>query len=97
MNRDRLVRLADLDRMTSLPRDLPLYIAVGDNDPVNGGLTLLWPLVDRFRTAGLEDVTVRVYEGGRHEIFNDTDRTQVIGDLVQWLQRVSTKQRTHHG
>ncbi|WP_280828590.1 alpha/beta fold hydrolase [Mycobacterium sp. OTB74] len=90
-------RLADPGEMATIPRDLPLYFAVGANDPVNGGLILLWPLVGRFRTAGLEDVTVSVYEGGRHEIFNETNRTQVIGDLVQWLQRVSATQRTDHG
>jgi hypothetical protein len=36
--------------------DLPLYIAVGESDPVNAGLALLAPLVDSFRSAGLSDV-----------------------------------------
>src|SRR5262249_27468467 len=83
-------RLADPAEVARMPHDLPVYVAVGSKDPVNGGLTLLWPLVDRYRAAGLSDVTVRVYHDGRHEILNRVNRTEGIDDLLQWLQRVST-------
>ena len=57
--------------------------------PSTAALTLLWPLVDRYRAAGLSDVTVRVYDDGRHEILNEINRAEVIDDLLQWLHRVS--------
>jgi alpha-beta hydrolase superfamily lysophospholipase len=82
-------RLAETGAVARMPQDLPLYVAVGSKDPVNGGLTLLWALVDRYRAAGLSDVTVRVYDDGRHEILNEINRAEVIDDLLQWLQRVS--------
>jgi alpha-beta hydrolase superfamily lysophospholipase len=82
-------RLSDPAEVARMPRDLPIYVAVGSKDPVNGGLTLLWALVDRYRAAGLTDVTVRVYDDGRHEILNEINRTEVIDDLLQWLHRVS--------
>jgi alpha-beta hydrolase superfamily lysophospholipase len=82
-------RLADPAEVARMPHDLPMYLAVGSKDPVNGGLTLLWTLVDRYRAAGLTDVTVRVYDDGRHEILNEVNRAEVIDDLLQWLQRVS--------
>jgi alpha-beta hydrolase superfamily lysophospholipase len=82
-------RLADPAEVARMPRDLPMYLAVGSKDPVNGGLTLLRALVDRYRTAGLTDVTVRVYDDSRHEILNEVNRAEVIDDLLQWLQRVS--------
>jgi alpha-beta hydrolase superfamily lysophospholipase len=82
-------RLADPTELARIPSDLPLYIAVGSKDPVNADLTLLWPLVDRYRDAGLGDVTVRVYEDARHEVLNEINRRQVIDDLQEWLQRVS--------
>jgi alpha-beta hydrolase superfamily lysophospholipase len=88
-------RLADPTQMARIPGNLPLYVAVGSKDPVNGGLTLLWALVDRYRAAGLDDVTVRVYDEGRHEILNEINRAEVIDDLLQWLKRVSTSQRTN--
>jgi alpha-beta hydrolase superfamily lysophospholipase len=80
-------RLADPTQVARVPSDLPLYVAVGSKDPVNAGLTLLWALVNRYRAAGLDDVTVRVYDEGRHEILNEINRAEVIDDLVQWLRR----------
>jgi alpha-beta hydrolase superfamily lysophospholipase len=82
-------RLADPAEVARMPHDLPVYVAVGSKDPVNGALTLLSPLVDRYRAAGLSDVTVRVYDDGRHEILNEINRAEVIDDLLQWLHRVS--------
>src|SRR4029079_18693779 len=49
-------RLADPTLMARVPHYLPVYVAVGSKDPVNAGLALLWPLVDRYRGAGLGDV-----------------------------------------
>jgi alpha-beta hydrolase superfamily lysophospholipase len=88
-------RLADPSEVARLPHYLPLYIAVGSKDPVNAELALLWALVDRYRDAGLTDVTVRVYDDGRHEILNESNRTEVIGDLLKWLQRVSALPAIH--
>jgi len=62
--------------------------AVGESDPVNGGLALLTPLVDRYRAAGLADVTVRTYPDARHEILNETNSAEVIAELAGWLDRV---------
>ncbi len=81
-------RLADPAQVATMRPDLPVYIAAGENDPVNGGLALLTPLTDRYQAAGLDDVTVRVYPGARHEILNETNRDEVIAELNAWLDRV---------
>jgi alpha-beta hydrolase superfamily lysophospholipase len=31
------------------------------------------------------DVEVRIYEGGRHEMFNEINSDEVVADLVAWL------------
>jgi alpha-beta hydrolase superfamily lysophospholipase len=82
-------RLADPEQVAALRPDLPVYIAVGEMDPVNGGLTLLTPLTDRLAAAGLTDVTVRTYPGGRHEILNETNRAEVIAARIDWLDQVT--------
>ena len=61
-------------------------MTVGEMDPVGGGLVLVDALVDRYRAAGLTDITVRVWPGARHEVFNETNRFEVIVDLVDWLE-----------
>jgi alpha-beta hydrolase superfamily lysophospholipase len=72
---------------------LPLYVAVGEADPVNGGLALLTPLTDRYAAAGLTDVTVRTYPGARHEVLNETNRDEIIGELISWIDRVLASSR----
>jgi alpha-beta hydrolase superfamily lysophospholipase len=81
-------RLADPAQVAALRDSLPVYIAVGESDPVNGGLTLLHPLADRLKDAGLTDVTVITYPDARHEILNETNSAEVIGALIAWADRV---------
>jgi alpha-beta hydrolase superfamily lysophospholipase len=78
-------RMADPDQVAQIRDDLPMLIAVGDQDPVNGQLALVNVLVDRLAAAGLTDVTLKVYVGARHEIFNETNRDEVFADVVGWL------------
>jgi alpha-beta hydrolase superfamily lysophospholipase len=81
-------QLADPTRLARVRPDLPVYIAVGDQDPVNGQLTLVRPLVLRLEEAGLTDISLVVYPGARHEVFNETNRDEVVADLLRWLDRV---------
>lgn len=81
--------LADPEHLAKVRSDLPLYVAVGAQDPVGGQGALAPVLVDRHREAGLTDVTLRVYEGARHEILNETNRDEVVADLLSWLDRAT--------
>jgi alpha-beta hydrolase superfamily lysophospholipase len=38
-----------------------------------------------LKRSKLTDVEVIVYDGARHEIFNETNKEQVIADLIAWL------------
>ncbi|GAB2968867.1 alpha/beta hydrolase [Amycolatopsis acidiphila] len=66
--------------------DLPLYIAVGELDPVNGNLALLRALEQRYLAAGLTDLTMVTYPGARHELLNETNRTQVVIAMIDWMR-----------
>ena len=49
-------------------------------------LRISWrALGQRYRDAGLVDVTVKLYDGARHEILNETNRDEVTSDVVAWL------------
>lgn len=75
--------------LTRIRADLPLYLIAGDKDPLNGGLAFLTPLVERYRAAGLKDVTHDFYAGGRHEMLNETNRAEVVANLGRWIARVA--------
>jgi alpha-beta hydrolase superfamily lysophospholipase len=88
-----LFGLADTLRLLGVPRrgiphDLPMLLQVGSDDPL-GGPKSVQRLAQAYRRRGrLSDVTVQVYEGARHEVYNETNRDEVIGHLVEWLDRV---------
>jgi alpha-beta hydrolase superfamily lysophospholipase len=82
-------RTTDRAQLDRIRKDLPLFLFTGDRDPVNGLLAWFHPLVDRLRGAGLTDVSTHVYGGARHEVFNETNRREVIANLVAWIDRVT--------
>jgi alpha-beta hydrolase superfamily lysophospholipase len=82
-------RLKDPAEIAKIRKDLPIYVFVGDRDPINQDLALLKPLIDRYRAAGLTDLEVKIYPGGRHEMLNETNRAEVVADLTAWLERVA--------
>jgi alpha-beta hydrolase superfamily lysophospholipase len=84
-------RMADPRQVAAVRPDLPLYIAAGESDPVNANLALLNVLIDRYRAAGLTDVTVRTYPGARHEILNETNRDEVVASIIDWIDQVLSK------
>ena len=79
---ERLSLASELGKIRS---DLPILIASGSDDPLAGGGRLVELLGQRYRDAGIADVTVTVYPGARHEILNETHRDEVTADIVAWL------------
>ena len=87
----KLFGVADVLRMlgtpTHLAKNIPLLIQIGSEDPL-GGPKSVELLAAAYRAkGGLTDVTVDIYEGGRHEMYNETNRDEVIADLTNWLDR----------
>lgn len=80
---------ADPARLARMRKDLPLLLFTGDHDPVNGMLDWFDPLVQRLRQAGVRDLSTHVYGGARHEVLNETNRAEVIANLIAWYDRVS--------
>lgn len=70
-----------------IPKSLPVYIFSGADDPVHDEQRGLQTMVSAYRQAGLPLVEYKVYPGGRHELFNETNRDAVTADLVTWLDR----------
>jgi alpha-beta hydrolase superfamily lysophospholipase len=79
--------LADPARVAGMRKDLPVYIVVGEADPVNGGGALVDELVRRYEAAGLTDVTFVSWPGARHEVFNESNRDEVVAGVLAWLDR----------
>lgn len=78
-------RVNDPAQLARMPRDLPVHLAAGTEDPCNQRMTLVYELLEDYRYHGVEDLSWKGYEGARHEILNETDRDQVQEDLTRWI------------
>ena len=74
-----------LGRPKKLGVDIPLLIMIGSDDAL-GGEKSVKKLAEAYAAAGASDIEVIVYDGARHEIFNETNQDEVRGDLLHWVQ-----------
>jgi alpha-beta hydrolase superfamily lysophospholipase len=85
------IRLVDPAALAQIRKDLPIYIFAGDKDPVNHDLEWVKPLAERYRAAGIANVSEKYYPDGRHEMLNETNRNEVMRDLAAWIQKAIAK------
>ena len=78
-------RRIDPARLATIHSDLPVLLIAGDADPVNEQLKGLQLLEQLWRAAGVKQIDTHYYAGGRHEMFNETNRDQVTEDLLAWI------------
>jgi alpha-beta hydrolase superfamily lysophospholipase len=76
-------RLADPTLLARISPKLPIYVISGACDPLVADFGALDPLIERYRAAGLS-VDVRLYQGARHELLNEINRSEVVADLLKW-------------
>jgi alpha-beta hydrolase superfamily lysophospholipase len=77
---------ANDDRTVALvPKDLPIHLTSGDQDPVGASGKGVQQAADQFTRLGVRDVTVTLWPGARHEILNETNRDEVEVDILEWL------------
>jgi alpha-beta hydrolase superfamily lysophospholipase len=67
------------------PKDLPVFLVSGANDPVGDFGVGVKKVYHMLRTAQMEDVTYRLYDEDRHEVLNELDKEQVYSDILAWM------------
>jgi alpha-beta hydrolase superfamily lysophospholipase len=82
-------RLANPREIRNVPEDLPLYIFSGGDDPIGQRLEGVRVLIDRYRSAGLTSIADDFYSGGRHELLHETNRRDVITNLLVWISGIA--------
>lgn len=72
--------------VTKIPRDVPILVLSGTDDPVGGFGAAASYLEKQYGHAGL-NVAVKLYEGARHELLNEINRDEVMKDLIEFINR----------
>jgi alpha-beta hydrolase superfamily lysophospholipase len=67
------------------PKNLPIYIFSGDKDPVGEMGKGVKKVAKNYKRAGIQDLTLKLYKGGRHEMLNEVNKDEVEQDVLNWL------------
>jgi len=78
-------RLSNPANLRKIRNNLPVYVFSGSDDPVGQQLQGVRALIDRYRRAGLKDISHDFYSGGRHEMLNEINRDEVQARLLNWI------------
>ena len=79
--------IAKRENRERVPKDLPILLLGGSRDQVTGRSRSVRKVADAYVQAGVRNVECRIYDGARHELFKETNRDEIIGDVVDWLAR----------
>ena len=85
-------RLANPHEIRKVRDDLPIYIFSGSDDPVGQRLEGVRVLIDRYRSAGLTSISHDFYSGARHEMLHETNRRDVITNLLVLMSSIVERQ-----
>ncbi len=75
------------DWFARFPKKLPTLVVSGEMDPVGGfgkGVRYVYDNLKKNDAA----VSLKLYEGARHELFNETNRDEVFADLISWINSI---------
>ena len=71
----------------AVPKDLPVYFVAGAMDPVGDYGKGVIKAAQKFRKAGVKDVSLTLYDDCRHEILNDDCKEQVQTDIFNFINK----------
>lgn len=69
----------------NLSKDMSILIASGTEDPVGEYGKHPEQIYAQFNSLGIKDVTLKLYDGCRHEILHELNKNDVYNDILGWL------------
>lgn len=66
-------------------KNIPIYLFSGDKDPVGGMGKGVIRVFNMLEKAGLDHVTIRLFQNGRHEMLNEVNKDEVYFYIFKWI------------
>ncbi|MBQ9315088.1 MAG: alpha/beta fold hydrolase [Clostridia bacterium] len=77
------------DEINKLPKDLPLYFFSGTEDPLGEYGDGVKRAVKLYEKAEIKDITMKLYEGNRHECLSEDNKAEVLKDMYEWIEKIN--------
>lgn len=75
--------------MSKIPKNIKYLFLSGDMDAVGGFKTGIERNIEYFRKNAAESAESLIFEGGRHEMLNETNRREVFTAILEWIEKNS--------
>ena len=82
---DGIVYTSKLSNIKKM-RNIPILLLSGLNDPVGSKGKGVKKLERIYKKNGL-DVTLKLYEGKRHDLFHETNKLEVFNDILNYIKK----------
>ena len=84
---DGINKNAKESNVERVPSNLPMYIFSGTMDPVGNYGKDVFNTYELYKdVAKLENVKLKLYEDGRHEMLNEVNKDEVYKDILEWIE-----------
>lgn len=74
------------ENIARLPKDVKMLLASGSEDPVGNYGEDIEEIYNTYRRHGVKDISMKLYDGCRHEILNETIKETVYEDIYKWIK-----------
>lgn len=78
--------ITDTANLKAMNKEMPVYFMSGAMDPVGECGKGVEKAYNNFKSAGMKDVTIKLYENGRHEMLNELNKAEVYSDILDWIE-----------
>lgn len=72
--------------VSKIPHDIPFLILSGTDDPVGNYGKGPKALFNTLVMANIQDVSLKLYQGKRHELLNETEKQKIYDDILLWIK-----------
>ncbi len=81
----------NMDNINKMRKDMPIIFMSGSQDPVGAQGEGVKAAKAKFEEAGIQDISIKLYEDYRHEILNEIGKEVVYQDIYDWMMSKANK------
>ncbi|MCX4248564.1 MAG: lysophospholipase [Bacilli bacterium] len=76
---------------TTINKNLPILVLAGKDDPVGNYGKDIYKIERLYKSVGIKSVSIKLYNGMRHEIINERNNVLPITDIINFMEKERIK------
>ena len=80
-----VLEINEISNINKMVKNLPVLLFAGDMDPVGNYGKGTKEVYEKMKKCGVKDIELVLYEDGRHEMLNETNKMDVYQMILNWI------------